>query len=162
VGGTMSDLYNDHKTDFNELSQRFGQYNLAYLIKLIQPGFGMLLFINDTVDAIYESETYKAITFTYTEPEFQDGRYTNASLEIPCRDTDIINLIESTDENFRIEVVGIKRKDSDIVRINKYYHQHGTINYDGGNAQFAIEGDDSMDMIFPPDIFNSFNNRGNA
>ncbi|QQO10214.1 hypothetical protein [Breznakiella homolactica] len=147
---------------FDALLRSKGSYSLPYLIKISHPDAGTLRFINDREGIDYQGEHYSPTSFSYTEPKWQDGRLVNGSISIACGDNRIISFIENSDEGISVTVTGIKLQDRTIQEINTYYHQYGSVDYDGFVVSWNLEGDDKMDMVFPPDVFNQFNNRGNA
>lgn len=147
---------------FNALQQG-GAYSLPYLIQMYHPDFGSLYFVNNNENISYNSHTFLASTFKYTPPQTIGGVLKSGQLEITAIDNSVIDIIDQSDELFEITAVGVLNDDGTITAIKMYKHQYGsaTITEDM-RIVIAFTNDDRLELAFPPYIFDSDNNRGNA
>ena len=147
---------------FNAL-HRGGAYSLPYLIKLYHPDYGSLYFVNNNEDVIYNSQTYSASAFKYTPPQTIGGVLKNGQLEITAIDNSVIDIIDSSDELFEITAVGVLNDDGTVTAMKMFKHQYGSATTtEDMRVVISFTNDDRLDMTFPPYIFDSDNNRGNA
>jgi hypothetical protein len=140
-----------------------GAYSLPYLIKMEHPDATPLYFVNNTDDVIYNGVTYKASGFKYTAPQTIGGVLKNGTLEITAIDNEVIELIDQSDELFKITAVGVLNNDGTITAIKLYKHQYGSASItEDMRINISFTNDDRLEMNFPPYVFDSDNNRGNA
>lgn len=142
---------------------RGGAFSLPYLIKMYHPDYGSLYFINNNEDVTYDGHTYKAAGYKYTAPQTIGGVLKNGTLEITAIDNEVIDIIDASDELFEVTAVGVLNNDGTITPCKLYKHQYGsaTITEDM-RIVLSFTNDDRLEMTFPPYIFDSDNNRGNA
>lgn len=139
-----------------------GRYALPYLIKIEHETVGTLRFTNDNVDIEFNGETYNASTFDYNPPNL-DG--TGATLNINSNpgDNTLFEFIENADQNYKITVIGVMVENGEVQPISNYTHFHGVASVnEKGAIEFNLDDDDRLDMTFPPYVFDTDNNRGNA
>lgn len=147
---------------FNAL-HRGGAFSLPYLIKMYHPDFGALYFVNNNENVTYNGVTYQASTFNYTPPQTIGGVLKNGELEITAIDNSVINIIDNSDELFEITAIGVLNDDGTITAIKMFRHQYGSATVtEDMRVVIAFTNDDRLNMTFPPYIFDSDNNRGNA
>ena len=147
---------------FNAL-QRGGAYSLPYLIKMYHPDYGSLYFVNNNEDVVYNNITYHASAFKYTPPQTAGGVLRNGTLEITAIDNEVIDIIDNSDELFEITAVGVLNEDGNVTAIKLYKHQYGSATTtEEMKVVITFTNDDRLQMVFPPYIFDSDNNRGNA
>ena len=147
---------------FNALASG-GAYSLPYLIKLHHPDVGTLYFVNNNEDVVYDGVTYHASGFKYTRPKTIGGVLKNGSLEITAIDNNVIDLIEESDELFTVTAVGVIESNGDITPIKSFKHQYGSVTTDETmKIKIIFTNDDRLGMAFPPYVFDSDNNGGNA
>lgn len=147
---------------FNALSKG-GAFSLPYLITLHHPRFGAFHCVNNNEDVSYNGITYTASAFKYSRPKTIGGVLQNGALEITGIQNLVIDMVESSDELFTVTVVGVLEKSGDITPVKYFHHQYGTVTVDTAmKITFTFTNDDRLDMNFPPYIFDSDNNRGNA
>lgn len=147
---------------FNLLS-RGGPAALPWLIKLSHPEAGALYFVNNNVDIEYMGQIFKSSAFKYAKPQTVGGVLQNGQLIISAIDNQVIELIDSSNELFTVDAVGVLEYDGEITPFKMYHHQYGTVTINE-NLQVTITftNDDRLEMIFPPYTFDADNNRGNA
>lgn len=147
---------------FNAL-QRGGAFSLPYLIKMYHPDFGALYFVNNNESITYNGVTYNASTFKYTRPQTIGGVLKNGVLEITAIQNEVIDIIEKSDELFEVTAVGVLDAGGSITPLKTFRHQYGTaVTDEQMRVIISFTNDDRLDMTFPPYIFDSDNNRGNA
>lgn len=147
---------------FNALASG-GAYSLPYLIKLHHPDVGALYFVNNNEDVVYDGITYHASGFKYTKPKTIGGVLKNGSLEITAIDNSVIDLIEESDELFTVTAVGIIDAGGTITPMKSFKHQYGSVTVtEEMKINITFTNDDRLGMAFPPYVFDSDNNRGNA
>ena len=147
---------------FNALANG-GAYSLPYLIKMYHPDFGSLYFVNNNEDVVFDGNTYKASSFKYTKPSTIGGVLKNGTLEITAIDNDVIDIIDTSDELFEVTAVGIIDEGGDITPLKMFRHQYGSATTDESmKITITFTNDDRLGMSFPPYVFDSENNRGNA
>lgn len=147
---------------FNAL-QRGGAYSLPYLIRLYHPDFGALYFVNNNEDIVYNGNTYHASTFNYTRPQTVGGVLKNGTLEITAIDNQVIDIIDSSDELFEVTAIGVIDSPGDVTPFKMFRHQYGAATTDETmKITIAFTNDDRLEMSFPPYVFDSENNLGNA
>ena len=141
---------------------RGGAFSKPVLIIVYHPNFEPLYLVNDTDDKVYNGHTYKASAFKYTPPKVTGGTIKNGSLEITSAENTLFNLIDSSDELFKVDVIACIYN-GEIVPFNVYRHQYGTATADGENKiNISFTNDDRLNMKFPPQVFDTDNNPGNA
>lgn len=142
--------------------QHGGPFALPFLLKLYHPTAGALYYVNNTEDVEFNGNIYKAGSFKYTKPRTMGGVLTNGSLEITALE-ELRDLIENSDELFKVEAVGIIDKAGDITPIKIFRHQYGTVTTtERMTVVINFTNDDRLEMVFPPYVFDADNNRGNA
>ena len=147
---------------FNALASG-GAYALPYLIKMYHPDYGALYFVNNNQDVIYNGNTYHASGFKYTRPKTIGGVLKNGSLEITAIGNNVVDIIENSDELFTVTAVGVIEQNGDVTPIKSFKHQYGTVTTDEAmKVVITFTNDDRLGMAFPPYVFDSDNNRGNA
>lgn len=147
---------------FNAL-QRGGAFSLPYLIKMYHPTAGALYFVNNNEDIIYGGVTYHASAFKYTRPQTIGGVLKNGQLEITAIGNSVIDIIEKSDELLEITAVGVLNKNGSISPIKTFKHKYGTATIDEKMKMIiSFTNDDRLEMTFPPYVFDTDNNRGNA
>lgn len=147
---------------FNAL-QRGGAFSLPYLIKMYHPDYGALYYVNNNENVIYDGVTFLASAFKYTPPKTAGGVLQNGTLEITAIDNNVIDIIDQSDELFEITALGVLNQDGTVTPIKMYKHQYGSATTDEEmKIVISFTNDDRLDMQFPPYIFDSDNNRGNA
>lgn len=138
-----------------------GNYSLPYLIKFEHSDAGTIRLVNNNEDVTFNNEVYKASTFDYTPPS-SDG--TGGSLKISSLpgENELFEFVENADDNYSLLVVGLLVENTPQA-IRVYKHFHGVANVDEkGNIEFSLDSDDRLEMTFPPYVFDTDNNRGNA
>lgn len=147
---------------FNAL-HRGGAFSLPYLIKMYHPDYGSLYFVNNNENVEYDSQTFLASTFNYTPPQTIGGVLKNGQLEITAIDNQVIDIIDNSDELFEITAIGVLNDDGTVTAMKLYKHQYGSATVtEDMRIVIAFTNDDRLSMTFPPYIFDSDNNRGNA
>ena len=147
---------------FNAL-HRGGAFALPYLIKMYHPDYGALYFVNNNEDVVYNNVTYNASAFKYSKPKTVGGVLQNGSLEITAINNNVIDIIEKSDELFKVEAVGVIDKGGEITQIKTFIHQYGTVSTtEEMKITISFSNDDRLGMSFPPYVFDEDNNRGNA
>lgn len=138
-----------------------GNFALPYLIKFSHPTLESVLLVNNNENIVFNGEEFKASTFDYSPPS-PDG--TGATLNISSLpgENDLFEFIENSDDKYILEVVGLI-VDGEIQQIKTYRHFHGVATMEqNGQISFSLEGDDRLQMTFPPYVYDTDNNRGNA
>lgn len=147
---------------FNAL-HRGGAFSLPYLIKMYHPDYGSLYYVNNNENVVYNGVTFLASTFNYTPPQTIGGVLKSGTLEITAIDNNVIDIIDNSDELFEITAVGVLNGDGTVTAIQMYRHQYGSATTtEDMRVVISFTNDDRMDLTFPPYIFDSDNNRGNA
>lgn len=147
---------------FNAL-HKGGAFSLPYLIKLYHPEHGALYFVNNNENVVYDGITYNASAFKYTRPQTIGGVLKSGSLEITAIDNEVIDIVEKSDELFEVTAVGVLEKGGQITPIKMFRHKYGSVTTDEKmKIVFSFTNDDRLEMAFPPYVFDSDNNRGNA
>lgn len=147
---------------FNAL-HRGGAYSLPYLIKMYHPDYGSLYFVNNNENVSYNSQTFSASTFKYTPPQTIGGVLRDGTLEITAIDNSVIDIIDTSDELFEITAIGVLNDDGTVTAMKMYKHQYGSATTtEDMRIVITFTNDDRLNMTFPPYIFDSDNNRGNA
>lgn len=147
---------------FNAL-QRGGAFSLPYLIKMYHPDYESLYFVNNNENVTFDGNTYASSTFKYTPPKTVGGVLKNGTLEITAIDNSVIDIIDASDELFTITAVGVLNSDGSVTAIKLFKHQYGTATTDESmKIVITFTNDDRLEMVFPPYVFDSDNNRGNA
>lgn len=157
MGGSMT------QSEIFKALQDGGSFSLPYLIKMYHPNYGSLYFVNNNENISYNGNTYHASAFSYTKPKTIGGVLKNGSLKITAIDNNVIDIIEHSDELFTITATGIIDENGSITPIKSFKHQYGSVNIDESmNISITFTNDDRLEMVFPPYVFDSENNRGNA
>lgn len=147
---------------FNAL-HRGGAFSQPYLLQILHPAAGVLYFVNNNEDVTYNGHTYKASTYKYTRPQTIGGVLKNGSLEITAINNSVIDLIEQSDELFKVTAVGVINKGGEISPYKSFIHQYGTVNINEEmKINISFTNDDRLEMTFPPYVFDADNNPGNA
>lgn len=147
---------------FNAL-HRGGAFSLPYLIKMYHPDYGALYFVNNNENIVYDSQTFLASTFNYTPPKTIGGVLKDGQLEITAIDNQVIDIIDTSDELFEITVIGVLNDDGTVTAMKMFKHQYGSATTtEDMRVVITFTNDDRLSMTFPPYIFDSDNNRGNA
>lgn len=139
-----------------------GNHSLPYLIefKLNDAEGTVYRFVNNNQNIVYEGKTFIASTFEYSRPNI-DG--SGGSLTISGADNNLIEFIEQADHRWSLSVVGVIAEAGNIQPINQFVHFFGTVSYsDNMELEFELGSDDRLDMTFPPYMFDTDNNLGNA
>lgn len=135
-----------------------GKYSLPYLVKFTCPGIDDILLVNSKTGVTFNGETYRASTFSYTEP---DLKCKGGSLKVEFISNNLINFTETADEQMKIEVVGCIQKDGSIEQYKIFQHMYVSISYDSTmTMNVTLNPDNRLSMTFPPYVFDSDNNRG--
>lgn len=143
--------------------QNGGPFALPYLIKLSHPDNGALYFVNNNEDVIYDGHTYHASGFKYTKPQTAGGVLKSGALQITAIENNVIDIIEESDELFTVEAIGVIDKGGEITPLKTFRHQYGTVTTDEEmRINISFTNDDRQKMTFPPYIFDTENNSGNA
>ena len=143
--------------------QRGGAFALPYLLKMEHPQSGALYFVNNTDDVTLNGVTYKASSFEYTAPQTIGGVLKNGQLEITAIDNAVIDLIDTSDELFKVTATGVLNSDGTVTAFKSYRHQYGTATIsEEMKIIISFSNDDRMEMSFPPYVFDADNNSGNA
>ena len=147
---------------FNAL-QTGGAFSLPYLIKMYHPNYGALYFVNNNEDVTYNGNTFLASAFKYTPPQTVGGVLRNGTLEITAIDNNVIDIIDKSDELFQITAIGVLNDDGTVTAMKMYKHQYGSATTNEEmKVVISFTNDDRLEMVFPPYVFDSDNNRGNA
>lgn len=147
---------------FNALS-RGGAFSLPYLIELYHPDYGALHYVNNNENVEYNSTTFLSSTFKYTPPQTIGGVLKNGTLEITAIDNEVIDIIDQSDELFEVTAIGVLNSDGTVTAMKMYKHQYGSVTTtEEMKVVITFTNDDRLGMTFPPYIFDSDNNRGNA
>lgn len=149
----------------NELYAAFihgGKYSLPWLITLSQDDVGTIRLVNNNEDVEYDGETYQASTFDYQRPTAVGGTLSGGTLAISSVDSGVVEFFEAADDAFTFQAVGCL-VDGDVQPVKYYKQQYATVGI-SSEMEVSIEfsGDDRLQMIFPPYVFDAENNRGNA
>lgn len=146
---------------FNALSNG-GSFALPYLIRMQHPDFGALYFVNNNEDVTYKNNVYKASAFKYTRPQTVGGVLKKGQLQITAIGNSVIEIIDTSDELFTVDAVGVI-DDGEVTPIKSFRHQYGSVSTDESmKITITFSNDDRLDMTFPPYVFDTDNNRGNA
>lgn len=141
---------------------RGGRFALPYLVTLCHETAGAVHLVNNNEDVTYNGITYKASSFEYQRPSFVGGVLDGGMLSVTGIDTDVINFFENADETFLFYAVGVL-VDGEVVPLKQYKQMYAEVSIDSSLAvTVEFSGDDRMDMVFPPYVFDADNNRGNA
>lgn len=136
---------------------------MPYLIKMYHPDYGALYFVNNNENIVYDSQTFLASTFNYTPPKTIGGVLKDGQLEITAIDNQVIDIIDTSDELFEITVIGVLNDDGTVTAMKMFKHQYGSATTtEDMRVVITFTNDDRLSMTFPPYIFDSDNNRGNA
>lgn len=138
-----------------------GNFALPYLIKFTHPNADPIRLVNNNENIVFEGETFNASSFDYSPPS-PDG--TGASLNISSLpgENDLFEFIETVDDKYKLEVIGLI-VEGEVQKIRAYRHFHGVATMEeNGRISFTLEGDDRLNMTFPPYTYDTYNNRGNA
>lgn len=142
-----------------------GSFNTPFLIKFIQntqQGPITQCYINDNKDLVYNGDTYHASTFNYELPKNKNGVLQAGSIDIVAL-KEVVDLAEFIDTTFRVEVIGILRRDGQVTPHKFFQHRYGTLTIENDyRVKFTFTNDNRMSVTFPPYVFDSDNNRGNA
>lgn len=139
-----------------------GSYALPYLIEFsLNDGSNTVYrFVNNNQNIVHGGKTYTASTFEYTRPGI-DGK--GGSLSISAADNNLIEFVESADSRWSLSVVGVMAEGGTIQPLNQFVHFFGTVSYsDNMELNFELGSDDRLEMTFPPYMFDTDNNLGNA
>lgn len=140
-----------------------GGYALPFLIDVYHPINGVLHFVNNTENIIYNDIEYIASTFNYTRPKTKGGTLKNGSLEITIINNELIEMLDASDELLKINAVGIIADHNTVTPFKSFMHQYGNITIsDEMKLTISFTNDDRLEMRFPPYTFDSDNNRGNT
>lgn len=142
-----------------------GKFALPWLITLTHESAGTIYLVNNNEDVTYGDNTYKASTFDYQRPTSTGGPLDGGTLTITAYPADDVNLVaffETADETFTFNAVGCY-VDGEVSPVRTYAQQYAQVGI-SNSYEIVVEftGDDRMDMVFPPYVFDSENNRGNA
>ena len=139
-----------------------GKYSLPWLITLSHDEAGTIRLVNNNEDVEYEGETYSASSFDYQRPTATGGTLSGGTLAITGVDSGIIEFFEAADETFAFQAVGCL-VDDEVQAVKFYKQQYATVGI-SNEMEVSIEfsGDDRLEMVFPPYVFDAENNRGNA
>lgn len=149
----------------NELYAAFihgGSFALPWLITLSHDTAGTIRLVNNNEDVEYDGETYMASTFDYSRPTAVGGVLNGGVLSVTAVDTGLVEFFDEADESFTFQAVGVY-VDGEVTPVTVYAQKYATVAI-SGEAEITIEfaGDDRLDMVFPPYVFDAENNRGNA
>ena len=140
-----------------------GKVALPFLIAMSHPDSGTLYFVNNTDDITYEGRVYKAASFRFTPPKTVGGVQQNGNLQISAIDNNALNLIDASDERFQVTIIGAVAKDGTVTAYQSFIQKYCTVNItENMDISISFDGDDRMGMVFPPVVFDTDNNRGNA
>lgn len=139
-----------------------GKFSLPWLITLSHDEAGTIRLVNNNEDVVYDGNTYTASTFDYQRPTATGGVLDGGVLSISAIDNELIAFFDEADETFTFQAVGCLVDDE--VQAVKFYQQHYATVGVSSEMEITIEfqGDDRLEMVFPPYIFDAENNRGNA
>ena len=147
---------------FNAL-HRGGKFALPYLIKMYHPTTGALYFVNNNENVAYNGHTYNASAFNYKPPQTIGGVLKAGSLEITAIDNSVIEFLDLSNELMEVTAVGVLDAGGVITPLKSFVHKYGTVGIDETmKVNIAFKNDDRLEMNFPPYIFDSDNNVGNA
>lgn len=150
-------------TDSQILEKLFngGNYSLHYLIKLEHATAGVIRLINNNESYEINGEVYEASSFEY-DPPATDGSGGALRVTSPSGSNKVFEFVENADENYKLVVVGVLI-DNEVQILTNYVHFHGSVSVDEkGTIEFSLEDDDRLQMTFPPYVYDTDNNRGNA
>ena len=146
-----------------ELFQKYfhgGSYALPYLLEFSGPTYKTLYFAGTNENIEYNGKTYESASFEYTPPDSQ-GK--GATLRISALGNDLIQFVEYSDENYRLDVVGVIAENGTIQPLRQNKHFYGSVSYDEKmELNFSLATDDRLEMTFPPYKFDTDMNRGNT
>ena len=139
-----------------------GKYSLPWLITLSHEDVGTIRLVNNNEDVEYDGETYSASSFDYQRPTAVGGTLSGGTLAISDVDNEVIEFFDAADETFTFQAVGCL-VDGEVQPVKYYKQQYATVNV-SSELEVSIEftGDDRLEMVFPPYVFDAENNRGNA
>jgi len=139
-----------------------GNFTLPFLIKFTHPSAGEICLVNDNQSLMFESKQYAPADFTYTMPDTNGNGGTLKISSVPT-ENELYEFVEKSDFRYRLDVVGAIMEDGTIQKIKSYVHFYGDVTIDkSGSINFSLGTDDRKDMTFPPYIFDTSNNPGNA
>ena len=146
---------------FSALS-RGGKFSKPILLMIHHPDFEPLYLTNDNVSHEYNGHTYTASSFNYTRPKVTGGTIKNGSLEITGTNNPLYNLVDASNELFQVDIIATIY-DGIISPFQIYHHQYGTVTIDEAQKiNISFTNDDRLNMKFPPQVFDTDNNRGGA
>lgn len=104
---------------------------------------------------------FYASSFDYIPPSL-DGSGASLNISSLPAENDLFEFLDQADDKYILNVVGLI-VENEIQQINAYRHFHGTATMtEDGKISFTLEGDDRLNMTFPPYVYDTDNNRGNA
>jgi hypothetical protein len=118
-----------------------------------------LRLVNNTVDMVYDGETYIAASFKYNPPKNSDRKMGNGTLSISCIDQSMIVLIRSLKARATAKVTAAFYYDEDnhlyFEPIDEWTFKLSTVSWNESVAQWTMLYDDRMDIQFPSVKMNS-------
>lgn len=138
-----------------------GNFALPYLIEFSHPNAEAVRLVNNNENIVFNNKTYLAANFDYIPPSY-DG--TGASLNISSlpAENNLFEFLDAADDKYILKVIGLI-VENEVQQIKAYRHFHGTATMtEAGKISFTLEGDDRLNMTFPPYVYDTDNNRGNA
>ena len=146
-----------------EALARGGNFALPYLIRMSHTQYGALYFVNNNEDIAYDGQTYRASAFKYTRPKNVGGSLQAGALDITAIDNNVIDILDTSDELFKVDVIGVLVNGSEVQPLKQFHHQYASVTISNEmKVTLNFKNDDRLDMNFPPDVFDADNNRGNA
>lgn len=138
-----------------------GNFALPYLIRFSHETAGEVCLVNNNEGILFNNKYFNASTFDYTPPN-AEGSGATLSISGLATENDLFEFLENADHNIKLEVVGVI-VDNTIEPLHIYKHFHGMANItENANIDFTLQGDDRLEMTFPPYTYDTDNNRGNA
>ena len=142
---------------------RSGRYALKYLAKFHHDAYGDLRLVNNNEAVEYQGETFLPSNFSYSRPKTTGGVLQNGELRISLIGNSLPELFRLGDYLMTVDIVGIMVGTGEIAPLRIFHHQYGTMTVTGAmDLQISFTNDDRMGMVFPPNVFDSDNNRGNT
>lgn len=142
---------------------RSGKYALKYLVRFHHDEYGDLYLVNNNQAVIHDGITYLPSNFSYTRPKVTGGVLQNGELSVTLIGNSLPELFRLGDYLMTVDVMGAVVENGDVAPLRIFHHQYGTMTVTGSmEMTISFTNDDRTGMVFPPNVFDSENNRGNA
>lgn len=147
---------------WEKLSRRSCLFSAHFLIHIYNKSKTIEMFyVDNNENMTYNNQLYSASSFRYTPKVSTYGFDGGGKLEIAVKDTQIINLVELSNDIY-LDVVACINEDGTISKVAGYNHHYGSLTGNRKTVTFDFEKDDRLSMTFPTLIWSTQNNRGNS